>query len=70
MTTYSYTLILNDSESIALKSWLEILIKDYEEKIRSWAWAPYYAHKMSYISILEKLDNADTQLMSTNSFLN
>lgn len=68
MTTYNYSLTLNDSESIALEFWLDLLITECDAKISSGEWAPYYAYKDSFLSIKEKLKDATPNLTSTSSF--
>lgn len=68
MTTYNYSLILNDSESIALEFWLDLLIEECDAKISSGELAPYYAHKSSYQNIKEKLKKTTPILTSTNNF--
>ena len=68
MTTFAYTISLNDSEAIMLKAALELIIKHCQEKLDAAEGAPYWAHKHSAQSVLDKLyDN--TNQTSGNNFL-
>ena len=67
MTTYSYKIVLNDSEQIMLKAAMELMITHCQEKIDSGAGAPYYAHKDSAQNVLRKLYN-DVNQISGNNF--
>ena len=69
MTTFSYNLVLNDSEAIMLKAALELMITHCQEKLDSDAGAPYWAHKRSAQSVLSKL-YANTIQTSGNNFFN
>mgnify|MGYP006078790125 FL=1 len=69
MTTYSYKIVLNDSEAIMLKAALELMMTHCQEKLDSDAGAPYWAHKRSAQSVLNKL-YANTIQTSGNNFFN
>ncbi len=69
MTTYAYTITMNDSEAIMLKAALELMIKHCQEKLDQGAGAPYWAHKHSAQSVLEKLYDNTIQT-SGNNFYN
>jgi hypothetical protein len=55
MTTYAYTITMNDSEVIILKAALELMIKNCQDKLDEGAGAPFWAHKNSAQNVLEKL---------------
>lgn len=55
MTTFSHTITLKDSEMIALKASLELMIDHCQQKLDEGMGAPYWAHKESAKRILEKL---------------
>jgi len=67
MTSYAYTITLDDSEAIMLEAALELMIKHCQEKLDEGAGAPYWAHQRSAQKVLEKL-NGDTTLASDNNF--
>jgi hypothetical protein len=67
MTTFSHTITFNDSEIIALKASLELMIEHCEQKLNEGAGAPYWARRESSKSILEKLYDNSVQT-SGNSF--
>lgn len=67
MTTFSHTITFNDSEIIALKASLELMIEHCEQKLNEGAGAPYWARKDSAKRILEKLYDNSIQT-SGNSF--
>lgn len=67
MTTYSFPITLNDSEAITLTEALKLLIKKCDRNLMFGARAPYWAHKQSAVSILEKLYE-NPILTSTNNF--
>tara|TARA_B110000977_G_scaffold157457_1_gene200547 strand:- start:54 stop:272 length:219 start_codon:yes stop_codon:yes gene_type:complete len=69
MTTFSYKIVLNDSEAIMLKAALELMMTHCQEKLDSDAGAPYWAHKRSAQSVLNKL-YANTIQTSGNNFFN
>jgi len=68
MTTYTYPIILDDSESIMLQSALELMIKHCQQKIDEGAGAPYWAHKQSAKNVLEKLHDNTIQTSGNNFF--
>jgi hypothetical protein len=55
MTTYAYTLTINDSQRIALEAALNLMIEHCEAKLAAGEGAPYWAHRKSCNEILEKL---------------
>lgn len=55
MSTFQFTITLNDREAIALKASLELMIDHCQNKIEEGCIAPYWAHKESAKKILEKL---------------
>lgn len=60
MTTFVHTITVNDSEIIALKASLELMIIHCQEKLDEGKGAPYWTHRESAKRILEKLyDNAE-----------
>jgi hypothetical protein len=66
MTTYSYTLTVDDSECIALEAALKLMIEHCEAQLKDGPCSPYGAHKQSCIKMLERLfDNA--RMTSTSS---
>ena len=69
MTTYAYTITMNDSEVIMLKAALELMISHCQDKLDEGAGAPYWAHKYSAQSVLEKLYDNTIQT-SGNNFYN
>ncbi len=68
MTTYSYTLTINDSQFLALEAALKVMIEHCDVKLSEEAGAPFWAHKKSCNEILEKLSEAQNNLTSTNNF--
>ncbi len=68
MTTYSYTITLNDSEAIMIKAALELMIKHCQEKLDEGAGAPYWAHKHSAQNVLDKLYDNTIQTSGNNFF--
>ncbi len=68
MTTYSYSLTVNDSQFLALEASLKVMIEHCDLRISEGAGAPFWAHKKSCGEILEKLRSAETTLTSTNNF--
>jgi len=55
MTTYSYTVTMNDNEFIMLKDSLKLMINHCQKKIDEGEGAPYLSHKHSAQSVLDKL---------------
>ena len=68
MTTYAYTLTLNDTEHITLNSVLHHMVTsfDYQSFEESSTLMPIDLD--NYRRIKEKLVEAETELTSTNSF--
>jgi len=56
MTTYAYTVTMNDSEIIMLRAALELMIKHCEQKMEAGPKAHYWAQ-----SVLDKLYNSTIQ---------
>jgi len=69
MTTYQYTLVIGDSEHIALSDALKLMIEHCEAQIAVRAGAPYWAHKQSCVSLLNKLKAAPARMTSTSGSL-
>ena len=69
MTTYAYTIILDDSEIIMMKAALELMIEHCQKKLDDGEGAPYWAHRHSARNVLERL-YFDKMQMSGNSFFN
>lgn len=67
MTTWSYTIQLNDSERIALDAALELLQAKCDLQIAKKQGAPYHAHLVSIASIQHKLATGAEQV-SGNTF--
>jgi hypothetical protein len=68
MTTYSYTITLNDSEYLCLGDALEFYRAHCEKMVAEKAGAPFWAHVQSCQSISTKLRGAITHQMSGNTF--
>ena len=68
MTTYSYKIALNDSEVMMLKTALELMMTHCQEKLDNGAGAPYWAHKHSAQSVLNKLYENTIQTSGNNFF--
>jgi hypothetical protein len=68
MTTYAYTITMNDSEAIMLKAALELMIKHCQDKLDEGAGAPFWAHKNSAQNVLEKLYDNTIQTSGNNFF--
>ena len=68
MTTFAYTITLNDSEAIMLQSALELMIKHCQEKLNEGAGAPFWAHKHSAERVLDKLYKNTIQITGNNFF--
>lgn len=67
MTTYRYTLNLNNSEIHLIKSSLDLMIEFSEEMIEKGEMVPYYSNILTSKTLKEKLFE-NTTLMSTNNF--
>ena len=63
MTTYSYTVTFNDIQVIDLTNMINEKIKGFEEKHGDSLPVPYW-----WIDILDKLNNAHTELRSYTDF--
>jgi len=68
MTTYRYTLNLNDSEIHLVKLSLDLMIEFSEEMIKNGEMIPYYSNILTSKTLKEKLYE-NTTIMSTNNFL-
>ena len=67
MTTYAYTITLNDTESIMLHAALELMIEHCEQKLENGPLAPYVSRKKCAQEVLARLyDN--TMQTSGSSF--
>ena len=67
MTTYSYKIVLNDTESIMMKEAMKLMIEHCEEQIRDGPQAPFWAYKRAAEAVKERL-HADVTQMSGNNF--
>ena len=67
MTTYRYTLNMNDCEIHLIKSSLDLMIEFSEEMIEKGEMVPYYSNILTSKTLKEKLFE-NTTLMSTNNF--
>lgn len=67
MTTYSYTLVLNDSECITLEAALDLLLDKCQKELIDGPCAPFYAWQSNISSIRRKI-NDGVELTSTNNF--
>lgn len=67
MTTYRYTLNLNNSEIHLIKSSLDLMIEFSEEMIEKGEMVPYYSNILTSKTLEGKLFE-NTTLMSTNNF--
>ena len=56
MTTCSYTITICDSEYIAMKAALKLMIEHCDTKITDEAGAPFWAHRQSCGKMLDKLN--------------
>jgi hypothetical protein len=68
MTTYQFTLKIDDGEYIALKAALEFMISHCEAKLAAGEGAPFWAHKHHCTEMLDRLRGAPTEMTSTSSF--
>jgi len=55
MTTYSYSIVLNDSEAIALNEALNLLVELCDRELKENPRAPFYSWRDSAMRIHEKL---------------
>ena len=67
MTTYSYKLVLNDSECIMMKEALEMMISHCEKMLEEEPGAPYYAWLASAKAVKSRIYE-NTQLMSFQTY--
>ncbi len=67
MTTYRYTLNLNDSEIHLVKSSLDLMTEFSEEMKKNGEMVPYYSNILTSRALKEKLYE-NKMLMSTNNF--
>ena len=67
---FDHTITMNDSEVTMLESALEMMIKHCQEKLDEGAGAPYWAHKHSAQSVLDKIHNNIIQIVRNNFFDN
>ena len=68
MTTFAYTITMNDNEAITLKVALELMIGHCQQKLDEGQGAPYCAQRESAQSVLEKLFDNITQTSFNNIF--
>jgi|GEM_PF-5304596 len=66
MTTYAYTIVLNDCEMITLENALNHYQMICEEGLKEVKWA-YYRAELNHIKNILSRSNDDVVLMSTNS---
>lgn len=67
MTTFSYTIVLDDSESITLDAALDLLLEKCDKELSKGPKPPFAAWRSNIIKIRRKL-NENVELMSTNNF--
>lgn len=67
MTQYSYKIIFSDREMIMLRAALSNMIQHCQEQLDNGKTAPYFAHKKSAQSVLDKLYD-DMHQISGNNF--
>jgi hypothetical protein len=68
MSTFQFTITINESEMIALRASLELMIEHCQQKLDEGAGAPYWARKESAKSILDKLYKNPLQTSGNNFF--
>ena len=68
MTTYTHSITFNDGESIMLEAALKLMIKHCNKNLEKGAKAPYWAHKRSAQSVLERLYDDTIQTSGNNFF--
>jgi hypothetical protein len=66
MTSYRYTIGLDDSETIALEAALRLMEEYCREQLSDGPKAPYWAYQQSVRSLLDKLRQAKGQTISKN----
>jgi hypothetical protein len=67
MTSFSYTLVLSDSEIIMLQAALEMMIKHCDRELAGGPAAPFIAWQISASDVLARLHH-DPQLRSYSTF--
>jgi hypothetical protein len=67
MTSYSYKLVLNDSECIMMKEALEMMISHCEKMLKEEPCAPYYSWLASAKAVKSRMYE-NTQLTSFQSY--
>jgi hypothetical protein len=67
MTTYSYTLVLNDSEVIMLEAALKLMLKHCEWELSGGPKAPFWAWQHSAQNVMSRL-HQNAQLTSYSVF--
>lgn len=67
MTTFSYRIILDDGELIAVQEALQHYRSVCEAKLAEGAGAPYWAHHRAIDAVISRL-SADSRMTSTNNF--
>lgn len=70
MTTFSYTITLDDSESIALEAALDLMIDQCKQRIEAGEGAPHIAHLHNCERIRQKLRSSTPQMTSANNLWN
>ena len=65
MTTYQYTLTIDDGQRIALKAALNLMIEECVAKLAAGEGALYWEHRKSCIEMLEKLRSTLGEMTST-----
>jgi hypothetical protein len=68
MTTYSYTIVLDDSEAIMLEAALNLMDTHCREQLSEGPKAPFWAHQQSARSVLKKLRQSAKQTSGNNFF--
>lgn len=66
MTTFEYTITLDDSEAIMLEDALHLMIKHCQQKLDEEAGAPYWAHRKSAQDVLSRLNGNITRISGNN----
>ena len=69
MTTYSYKIVLDDSESLLLEAALKLMMTQCQEKLDAGMGAHWLNKKHSAQSILDKLFKNTTQTSGNNFFI-
>ena len=66
MTTYSYSITVDDSEVIAVETALYMYLQHCEEQLSNGPCAPYWAHKQNVERVLGRL-HSDVAMTSMSS---